>query len=303
MNIILVADYLLDDLVRGAQLTDNAMLQHLNLKDIKQIRSKDLNAIDNNDFYILSSFFQLKDACKFALQQYQNYIIFEHDHGYVQSRNPFIVPVGNAYTPSGWEKNDTGVVRIEKQINRKLYEKAKAVICLTWWHENQLRKNLEGTFDNIHGASWTIEALSMIDEIRNSVSKKYEYCFFNDDPTIKLPNGQLFNQGQNIKNKQEALQYCIDNKLRYKLLPRINDNKKFLSAMAKFKSFIFFPLIPETCSRILTEAKMLGLNVITNENSGAYHEPWFKLNGQELTDHFRNYVIPHSVEVFRKYLP
>ena len=73
--------------------------------------------------------------------------------------------------------------------------------------------------------------------------------------------------------------------------------------MSVFKSFIFFPEIPETCSRILTEAKMLGLEVITNSNSGAYHESWFKLNGQELTDYFRNIIIPNSIEIFRRYLP
>lgn len=298
MNIVLVADYLIEDLTRGAQLTDMAMLQHLNLSDIERVRSKDLKAIDEKSFYILSSFFQLTDSCKFALQQYKNYIIFEHDHGYIPSRNPFMIHYGQ----DGWIENRSGIVPKEYQINRELYKKAKAVICLTHWHEEQLKSNLEGVFDNIGGASWTLDSLSMIDSVRESTIKKYEYCFFNDNSTITLPNGQLFNQGSNIKNKQEALHYCISNKLNYKLLPRINDNKKFLSTMSKFKGFVFFPLIPETCSRILTEAKMLGLEVITNSNSGAYHEPWFKLSGKNLTDHFRDKVIPHSIEVFRKYL-
>lgn len=299
MNIILVADFLLEDMVRGAQLTDEAMLLHLGLETTQRIRSKDLKAIDNNAFYILSSFFQLSDASKFALQQYGNYIIFEHDHGYVPSRNPFMI-----YNAKGEIIiNTDGKVSKEYQIHRELYKKAQAVICLTKWHENQLSQNLEGTFDNIGGASWNLQSLDDIDSIRESANKKYEYCFFNDNTMLTLPNGQQYNQGENIKNKKGALDYCITNKLKYKLLPRINDNKKFLSIMCSFKGFIFFPIIPETCSRILTEAKMLGLEVITNSNSGAYHEPWFKLNGQELTDHFRNTVIPHSIEIFRKYLP
>lgn len=295
---ILIADYLIEDLVRGAQLTDQAMLDHLGLSNIKRIRSREVSEINKDEFYILSSVFQLAEEHIYKLKEYENYIIFEHDHGYVASRNPFMIPGCN-----GWIENKTGIVSQDKQINRELYKKAKAVICLTKWHENQLRKNLDGTFDNIGGASWRINALNTIDDIRNNIKKKYEYGFFNDSPIIKLSNGQIFNQGVNIKNKNEALQYCIDNKLKYKYIPRINDNKKFLSVMASFESFIFFPKIPETCSRILTEAKMLDLNVITNDNSGAVHEDWWKLSGQELTNHFRNVVIPKSIEVFRRYLP
>ena len=298
MDIVLVADYLLEDLVRGAQLTDQAMLHHLGLADIKQIRSKELSTIDTDTFYILSSFFHLRDSCKFALQTYGNYIIFEHDHGYIQSRNPFMVEVNGQ-----WIDNPDGLVLESQQINILLYQKAKAVICLTQWHQDQLARNLKANLENIGGASWLTPSLDTIDEIREGTPKKWDNCFFNDDAVIKLPNGQSFNQGQNIKNKKGAMQYCIDNHLRYRFLPRINDNKKFMSVMAKFETFIFFPHIPETCSRILTEAKMLGLEVITNDNSGAYHEPWFTLNGKNLTNHFRDIVIPHSIEVFRKYLP
>jgi hypothetical protein len=58
-------------------------------------------------------------------------------------------PIGDPLTTGGWCKTDTGIVPIEKQINRDLYKNAAAVICLTKWHENQLRSNLEGNFENI----------------------------------------------------------------------------------------------------------------------------------------------------------
>ena len=47
---------------------------------------------------------------------------------------------------------------------------------------------------------------------------------------------------------------------------------------------------------------MLDVDVITNNNSGAYHEDWFKLNGQDLIDYFRNTIIPQAIERFKFYL-
>ena len=41
---------------------------------------------------------------------------------------------------------------------------------------------------------------------------------------------------------------------------------------------------PETLSRIVVEARMMGCSVITNELVGATSEEWFKLKGEELID-------------------
>ena len=55
--------------------------------------------------------------------------------------------------------------------------------------------------------------------------------------------------------------------------------------MSKFKKFLFLTGHLETCARVIVEAKMLNLKVITNKNLiGASSEEWYKLSGIELID-------------------
>jgi len=50
---------------------------------------------------------------------------------------------------------------------------------------------------------------------------------------------------------------------------------------------VFFPKTPETLSRIVVEARMMGVKIITNKLVGATKEEWFKLKGVELVEEMR----------------
>ena len=50
---------------------------------------------------------------------------------------------------------------------------------------------------------------------------------------------------------------------------------------------MFLPKSPETLSRIVVEARMLGLSVITNNNVGAKYEDWINLKGVDLIEYVR----------------
>ena len=45
------------------------------------------------------------------------------------------------------------------------------------------------------------------------------------------------------------------------------------------------PLSPETLSRVVVEARMMNMAVVSNKNVGATYEPWFKLKGEKLIDY------------------
>ena len=51
---------------------------------------------------------------------------------------------------------------------------------------------------------------------------------------------------------------------------------------------MFLPKTPETLSRIVVEARMMGVTTITNKNIGACYEDWFSIKGAELIEHMRN---------------
>ncbi|MCK9428910.1 MAG: hypothetical protein M0R17_02725 [Candidatus Omnitrophica bacterium] len=291
-KIIFVSDYFSNEVRRGAEVTNDVLLYYLGIANT--IESHKLNIIDINSFYIITNFVNLNENTKQQLIKYKNYLIYEHDHKYISTRNPFLLPTG--------EVNISGIVPEIYFTNRAFYNNAKVVICQTQWHEDQLNKNNITNTTNIHGSLYLHEDLELINSIRLNTLKIDKYAFFNDAEFITLSNGMTLRQGQNIKNKQGSLRYCLDNKLPYFPIPRINVKENFWKTLAKFKHFIFFPDIPETCSRLLIEAKMLDINVTTNQNSGAYHEPWFQLSGIELIDKFKDEIIPNAINLFKGYI-
>lgn len=298
MKLIFTADWFIDNFQRGAELNDDALLKHLALPYDK-ILCRDLSSIDKDSIYILGNFTTLSDDIKKELQEKGRYIIYEHDHKYCMTRNPFTYI---SITKDGpvQKENPSGKVPENNLTNLDFYKNAHLVICLTSWHEEQLRLNVpDCRTTNIHGSLWTFEDLDFIDKVRETTKKTDKCAIFNDQDIVTLADGSKYRQGANIKNKQGNIKYCKENKIPYRLVPRINDRKKFLKVLAMHSSLCFFPEIPETCSRLLTEARMLGLDVYTDFNSGAAHEYWFKLSGQALTDYYRNNIIPVAINLFK----
>jgi hypothetical protein len=58
----------------------------------------------------------------------------------------------------------------------------------------------------------------------------------------------------------------------------------FLKQMSDNNTFVFFPKTPETLSRVIVEARMMGMRIITNKKVGATREEWYKAKGQELIE-------------------
>ena len=65
------------------------------------------------------------------------------------------------------------------------------------------------------------------------------------------------------------------------------DYECFLQTLSEYSGLAFHPSTPETCCRLVLEAKMMGLNVITNSLIGASYEPWYKHNGIDLINSMR----------------
>lgn len=289
---IFVSDYYLSDIVRGAEACNNALLSYI---PMNIILSKDLKIIDSTKRYFISNFVMLSEAVKQQLIKYKNYIIYEHDHKYTLTRNPFLNPDNTV--------NPDGIVPEQFKVNQEFYKNALVVLCQTKWHQDQLAKNLDCSLDNIGGSLYTQQDIDILNNIiSQSINKIDRHIIFNDAEFIVLHSGEQMFQGNNIKNKKGALKYCIDNKISYMFIPRINNQKKFWETIYKYKGFVFLPDIPETCSRLLIETKMLGLEVITNTNTGAYWEPWFKLNGKELIDEFSYNIIPNAITKIERYI-
>ena len=80
-----------------------------------------------------------------------------------------------------------------------------------------------------------------------------------------------------------AIKYCEFKNLNYDVLGGL-PYKQFIEKFGLNKTFCFFPKTPETLSRLVVEARMMNMGVITNKTVGAIYEPWYSLKGGALID-------------------
>jgi len=254
-----ISDFFLNDLVGGGELNDHELCSMLRNQsyEVSKIRSHQLklDMLDRQSVYIISNFINLKNRVKDYITNNCKYIIYEHDHKYLRSRNPALY---NNYTAP-----------VEDLINQEFYKNAKKVICQTSFHQTIIKNNLKDcNLENVSGNLWSIENLNFIRELSKKEKKDY-YSIIDSN----IPH----------KNTSETIFYCKQKKYNYELIVSKNYHE-FLSLMSNNSKLIFLPKTPETCSRVIVEAKMMNIKVVTNKKVGASYEPWFSLKGEELID-------------------
>jgi hypothetical protein len=158
-------------------------------------------------------------------------------------------------------------------INQEFYKKAKVVFCQSSFHESIIKKNLN--LDNLHNVSGNLWSTGSLKTMRILSKKQKKDCF------------SVMNSLIDHKNTREACFYCEKKGYKYELISS-GDYQEFLGLLSSNKKFIFLPKTPETLSRVVVEARMMNIKVITNKRVGASYEDWFKLKGEKLIDYMLN---------------
>jgi hypothetical protein len=275
-KIIFIADFYYPNLVGGAELNDFSLIRRMESErgdSIVKVTCTDVDLSfvrDNqNEKFIISNFVNLQETVKEYISENCTYIIYEHDHKYLKKRNPIFYK--NFLAPR------------EDLANLNFYKNAKTVVCLTKLAEDVLRKNtgLENV-TRIGSSVWTDEDLDFITSIRKSEKKDCYAIMDSDNP---------------IKKRSNCISYCNKNDLQFELI-RDSNHQNFLNKLSKYRGLIFMTGHLETCCRIVLEAKMLGLQVITQKKLiGAASEESFHLDGEDLVNEIRN-VSKNSINLF-----
>tara|TARA_R110000824_G_scaffold211022_4_gene396899 strand:+ start:2426 stop:4021 length:1596 start_codon:yes stop_codon:yes gene_type:complete len=261
---VLIADFFKEDILGGGEIVNDEIFStlsdragaptvkiHSHLVTLPFIESHTgLN-------FIVGNFLNLSPASQRRLRR-ERYVIYEHDHKYLKTRDPSVFP--NLLAPK------------EQLTNMAFYRDALAVVCQSKMHADVLAKNTHlRNIVNAGGNPWPEDHLQTIEE-HLDVSKK-GLCGIMDSP----------NQ---VKNTEGAIQFCKQQGYEYKLIPP-GAHDTFIKELSECDSFAFFPVVMETMSRVIVEAKMLGCKIYTNGLIGATSEDWFSLKGQDLVDHTR----------------
>jgi hypothetical protein len=208
--------------------------------------------------FIISNFIGLSEDSKRSLYD-KSYIIYEHDHKYVKTRDPSKFP--------------DFLVPPDQTANEDFYINAEKVVCLSDIQSECLRKSLNvDNVENIGCSLWSDEKLDFIESISNNKKQK-DYC------VVKSNNV--------VKGTQQAVEFCNRSKFEFDFIHSPNE-EEFLKTMSSYNTLVYIPTVLESLCRLVVEAKMLNCGVITKTKLlGAYSEDWWSLKGVELINAIR----------------
>lgn len=265
MKIVFVSDFFLNNILGGGEICDDCVIRHLEKNnEVEKIQSSNLTlkkATELKDcLFIISNFVLVSSEVLEYITDNIKYIIYEHDYKFLNTRNPgkFI----------NFEVPDNQI------INRKFYLKSKNIICQSTFQKHIFEKNLKLKNIISIGTNFWLDDHYRILEEKSLLVKNDKYAILDS----QNPN----------KNTAGAIEYCKKNNINYELIPSIK-YEDFLSIFGNYKGFIFLPQSPETFSRTVIEARMMNMEVITNNLIGSKKEEWYKnYKGKELIDFIRN---------------
>ena len=277
---IFVSDFYKSDLNNkgGAENNDSVLLSSLRKCGfvIEEIYSRDASSsfIEQNKDkkFIISNFVGLSEESKKSLHN-KHYIIYEHDHKYLKTRDPSKFP--NFLAPE------------HQVINREFYKNSQCVICLSKIQAESVCNNLGiSNVESIGCSLWSEEKLNFITSICETQKDK-EYCIVNSKNVVK--------------GTKLAMDFCRRSDYSFDLIES-NDEKKFLKTLASYERLVYIPTVLESLCRLVVEAKMLNCGVITKTKLlGANSESWWRLNGRELIKVIKQKQVD-AIKLFEKVL-
>ena len=188
-TVIFIADFFVEQIVGGGDLNNEELINLLKDSDFAvtkyQSHVVDLKTLQDNldSFFIISNFINLTQDCREFLTNNARYIIYEHDHKYLASRNP--ATYKNFKAP------------VAELRNYFFYKAAQKVVCQSHFHKEIIEKNL-GT-DNVVTVAGNLWALDTLEHLRTLASRpKEDKCSIMDSP---IPH----------KNTVKAKVYCENN--------------------------------------------------------------------------------------------
>lgn len=268
-----VADFFSSDLVGGAELTLDAIL----------------NKCPERVFKIRSS--QIFNSYRDLIQQSKEHGIYWIFGNFCALTQDILIEVATSglkysviecdfkaciFRSSGLHKLNTGkecACHLEKpgKLIKGFYERAEHVFFMSQGQLNEYLR-LFPEMNNWPKNKLIVQGSTFDDKTLDQLEGLYQE---------RLKNGHngkwlVLGGGSWIKNQQETEEYCKKNNLLYEVVGGGLKPEDFLISLSKFKGLVFFPRDKDTAPRITIEAKLLGLELDLNENVQHKDEDWFK---------------------------
>ena len=281
-ELFFISDFFSDQVVGGAELNDDVLINKLSDRgyNISKISSSKITLEflreNNKILYIVSNFVGLKYDCKKYMSDNIEYVIYEHDHKFLDTRDPSI------FCENQVTINEV-IIPTDNVINSRFYAKAKSVICLSKICKEVMERTLNiNNVLSIGTSLWSDSRLDMIEQLSTTNKTNGTMVVKSDNPT---------------KNMTAGVSYCQSKGIDFDLVGGLPPND-FLKTMATYETLVFIPKVLETFCRLIVEAKMMNCQVKTISSLiGAASEKHISLNGNELIKETRK-RIKSAIDLF-----
>jgi glycosyltransferase involved in cell wall biosynthesis len=268
-KIIFVADLFAEDYVGGAELTSQALIDaspfqlfKLHSRDVTQ----NLIQVNLDKFWVFGNFAQLNPQLIQIVIQTLNYSILEYDYKFCQWRSPEL-----------HESNSKSPCDCHTKPNGQLIYNFFAFSRHIWWMSEKQRNHYFSVFPNLHRKANTvlssvfdkktferIDKLNQIMQLGNAIFPK----------EIKRSGWIVLGSNSWVKGFEAAKKWCEDNKKQYEVVWNVPYDQ-LLEKLSTAEGFVYFPAGKDTCPRMVIEAKLLGCQLVLNENVQHANEEWF----------------------------
>lgn len=260
---IFVQDFLLSDLVGGAELSMDALHRSAPVP-YAVVRSSQLTLemvkSATNRHWVFGNFAQLNPALIHAFSVSKlSYSVFEHDYKFCRWRS-----VERHQIEGGeechCEQHPWG------QLIEKFYLNAKQV----WFCSKKHMQRYFSRFPSLESANCSVLSAVFGDEFFHKIVPLIESL------SSRKKSGWLTLDSDSwIKGTDDAKKWLEENGKSYSLIKGMSPDQ-VLEAMANAEGFVCLPRGADVSNRMVTEAKLLGCQVVTNENVQHVGEEWLE---------------------------
>ena len=266
-QIIFVADLFAEQYAGGAELTSDALIE-ASPTHVKKVHAKNLTVEflqQNADaFWIFGNFSSINWSLIPVIASNLRYAVLEYDYKFCLHRS-----IEKHLHETGQEcdchKRQLG------QMVAGFYQAADAI----FWMSEQQRARYTERFPNLLGH-------------RNShvLSSVFDRRFFEKVEQLKNAapdrSGWIVLGSQSwIKGYEDAVKWCEDNGKQFQSYWNV-PYEELLDVMSRAEGFVYLPRGGDTCPRMVIEAKLLGCEVVTNENVQHAAEKWWNANPDDV---------------------
>jgi hypothetical protein len=270
IEVVFVSDFFVQDVVGGAELTTEALIKGAPCRTYR-IRShqlsEDLIHKNSEKYWVFGNFANLNfDLIPFIAKSL-NYSILEYDYKFCKFRS---VEKHEFVEKIACKCEETQLA----ELVQNFFLSAKKV----WWmSKNQLEFQTSKIPKLIDCNS---EVLSSVFDVETL----HRFQKLNASNIDRSPNALIFESPNWLKGTANAIDWCKSNGMDFDLVRDV-DYDTMLNVLRKHKTLVYLPNAKDTCPRMVIEAKLLGCELVLNENVQHKDEHWFNAETEQILDY------------------